>query len=207
MALAVGDILELKILGTLLNQRVMTVLHYRIASYVSSAPEVTDTGAILDEIIGGTVGATPLASILDCQADNYARNTCTLQKVAPTRSIYIDRGAPGVGTIADSCTLPNVSGVMTKRGAAGGRRGIGGMHFPGLPPSMYTDGSITAAYGVLMIAAQANLLAVLTTTLPAATLVPVIYNPGATPNHQDIAILEIQTTVRTMHRRTVGLGI
>ncbi|HWI70242.1 MAG TPA: hypothetical protein VNS88_18065 [Nitrospiraceae bacterium] len=208
MGLAVNDVLAVSIRGSLFSQRIITVLHYAV--------NVAATGTVEDNLLqiatdwtGGTGSrAGILSHMLDCQGVEYNCDEVRVQRVYPTRSIYMTHKANDPGAHADPCTTSNIAASLVKRTSTPGRKGVGRVQLAGIPQTAYADGLIDPVYAGLKLTPWCNdLISSYSTSGPVLTLVPVLYNPTAAPPRYSL-IIQIfpEDTVRTMHRRTLRVG-
>lgn len=206
MGLPLNTIIQVGLEGKLFEQRVLTVLHYRV-SIVSGVPNY------FDEMNGlGTWFTNPgPVSFRDtfraCVPAEYTFQTVRVQAIFPTRFAAVRRVVNQAGT-GDSTTTANVSQAITTSTIKAGRTQIGGVRLP-LATTRSLNGSLTAA----ALTALDNFAAQL--ELPAEEPVqgglysPVIFHrgPNVNPRWDDIINATPQTTTRVVRRRTVGLGI
>jgi hypothetical protein len=207
MAYAVGDIVEVTWQQLMFSQQVLNVQHYRVISATGSGSDVGDNQSFANHLAGLT-GAGQLLDIWPgTLAPQWELKSVKTQKISPVRSAYTTAPINVAGQSASASPLSNIAVVVSKRGSSGTRRAQGSIHFAGWPPNFITAGEVQAGVTTwwntlepLWSASQA------VATIP-ATLQPVIYNPGASPNWQTIAVYQLQSTSRVMRRRTVRVGV
>lgn len=212
MPMATGDVVLLTYWTRLASQQLLVTLHYRYETpgaptdsvdeqLQDIATEMANTGVGVNTIVAALRAVTP---------DNVAFERCTAQRIKPTRSVYASAPMSVNGTFADSATATNICASVTKRTVVPGRKGVGHCQWPPLPSAVYINGLLDAGFRTTQLQAWADQLKV-SFVLHAATaeefaMVPCL--PAATtgvPYKVDNTVA--QPTVRTMHRRTVGLGI
>src|SRR5262245_60704971 len=205
---AVGDIIEVTYRQKTAAQQVLNIQHYRVASSSSVSSDVADNQSFADYLanLDGPGQLLEIWSVM--MAGDWTIEQVRAQKVYPTRTTYAASQATVSGQDATSMSVPNLAFVVTKRGNVGTRHGIGSVHFSGFVPGKFAGGNID--FGVTTW--WTNQFAPLYTanqTVPATniTYTPIIYNPTQAPNWQGILSWTPQSTARTMHRRTVGLGV
>lgn len=208
MAIAVNDVIQVTYFATLFNQVLMTVLHYRVTTAPATAtPEHVVLGSAADNF--ANVAIEPLSSMKACTSEAVTWTKVRLQKVKPTRSIYAEEIVGTDGDVAQTVDTANVCASITKRSAKAGRQGVGHVQWPPLAQGQMVSGSLEPAFqaGVLNDFASA-LTDVLTVGIAPyeMNLQPCLPGGGADTAF-DIWDCVPQSTVRTMHRRTVGLGI
>jgi hypothetical protein len=134
-------------------------------------------------------------------------NFVRAQRLKPQRDVYRQISAASVGIDIRTASTANTCMSITKRTATIGRHGVGRIQLAGLPVGEISNGNWSDAIRGSVSDVFDDLLGPLTTTTTSTQFTPVVWdskNIGATPH----AIIEVDTqaTVRTMHRRTVGLG-
>jgi len=128
------------------------------------------------------------------------------QWLFPTRRARIVK-VPAVptGAIADAPLPPNVALTITKRSDVAGRHGVGSLHMPGTGIAGLNGGEWIPVY----LDSFGSLLTALHQSVNiefGQNLVPVIFNRTTPTDSVEITSANSNVTVRTMHRRTVGVG-
>jgi hypothetical protein len=129
------------------------------------------------------------------------------QVVYPGRQYYHSNGVNIAGTFAGTCVTANVAGVIVKRPSHAGRGRTGAVHLAGMDATTMSAGTI----GLLQLAAM-NTLATQLRVIQApggvlGSFEPVIWSRRLPGTPSAIVTTFIDPEVRTMHRRTLGLGI
>jgi hypothetical protein len=207
MAYAVGDIVEVTWQQLMFSQQVLNVQHYRCVSSTSSGSDVGDNASFANHLASLT-GAGQLIDLwAGALAPSWELKSVKVQKISPVRSAYVTASINQMGQAATTTQLSNLAVVVSKRGTSGTRSGQGSIHFAGWPTNFFTGGEVQAGIDTwwnnlepLWSATQ------VVATIP-ASLQPVIFNPGATPNYQTVAVWQLQDTARVMRRRTVRVGV
>jgi len=207
MALAVGDVIQVSLRGSLFAQRILTILHYSVA--VSSGGSDYDQLSILtSNLVTGGGSTDPIPQILAAQAPEYTLDEIRAQKVYPTRTIYALTGDGRSGTYATGTEVTNIAASFEKRTLTPGRMGIGRTQLAGIPTAAMNNGELTAGY----LAAEASnvaqaLLMGITTSGPIVTFAPCLYNPtGPTNKFSPLFSVVPMSSLRVMRRRTLRLG-
>jgi hypothetical protein len=199
-----GDIVEGSIRGAVLGQVVMTVLHYQATL---AAPIADGIAALTTAETAFSVGAgSPLVKYRGCTATNYASQFVRFQVVYPTRRPYFQVARNAAGTFAPDCEAPNLSAFLNLQALNAGRGRHGGIHFPAPSSGGYTAGNVAGALGVAIrdfVTAWSPGLNI----SAGNDLIPIIWSRVKPTTPSAIIGTSIQQTIRTMHRRTVGLGI
>lgn len=202
--LETGDILQCSFRGTLFGQRVLNVLHYRVYADSTTGNYVTACAGVGAALYSGVI--TPGLTMARAQAPEYNLDVIRVQKVNGARGRYVDTVINQPGLNAGSCTASNVAATITKRTDNGTRRGLGSLHLPGIPDTGYANGSLTAPYKLLIDAISACLLNPFVVTLETTGLTPVLWSNRSPTVYLPLTSTVTQTTLRTMRRRTVGVG-
>jgi hypothetical protein len=210
MGLGGGDVVQITYVGTLFDQTVMNVLHYVIDGEpdpMTTVPQ--DLNNFLQEFIGnGLVANDRVTPYLAMFATVYTLQLVRAQRISTERSVLVDAPLGVPGTATGTPGTVNIGTAVTWRTLRSGRRFVSTTHIGGIPSTATVGGVITNAYrNIVNNWAQPTLQGIVE---PASTLLftPGIYHkkpPG--PNFDDWQSYVLQTTTRTMRRRTVGLGI
>lgn len=207
MAHQVGDIIEMAYVGQCEGQRVMNVWHYVVLSSTSQASDIADNASLAGYIKAMNSEGQITHEYLDCLPSNYNLDYVRAQKIAPTRSQHARSLAGFAGTSGFVANNTNTCAVITKQGQTGTRRAIGSMHLGPLPEGSMDLGFISETQIQRIDNFIQQFRNQQTVPVNNITYRPVIYNPGATPNHQFISGYLYQTEIRIVRRRTVGQGI
>jgi hypothetical protein len=190
-----------------MGQTILNIYHVRVVSSQSQATDFTDNQILADQVSVDLKAGGRLNAFFNCIGANYFMSTVRAAKIFPNRSAY-GEGSVGTNSLNPSAALtPNVAAVFTKRGTKGTRRAIGSMHIGPLASADMGGGSISALEQSAVLLFATEWMKSFTVPDNLVQYRPVIYNPGMVPPWDDILSISVKTTVRTMHRRTVGLGI
>lgn len=206
----VGDIFQFRMLGQVNNQSTISVFNYRVSSVVG-APlpgPIADAINALQILPAGAAGAA-----LPCLPSNWSGGGVECQRIYPKalRSVVrSDVWAPN-GTNASVANTSNVSQVITRRTDNSGRDQVSDLHLPApTATAAIVNGFLSAAQQALLATYAPVLYTSISVLAGAATFDPVIYHKVVAegqPNYDIVTSFKVQQTVRTMRRRTVGLGI
>lgn len=213
--LIVGDVLQININTTLLNQQTINTFFYRCTSpgtgSVSVNADIIGAMAYFETGVGGVYApwraCVPVTNII---------KPITGQLIKPHRSVRINRVPANVVGGRGDANTPNLSAVLT-RGTDSGERGqVGSIHLPGVAELDQSNGDIDPALGVLMTALGTAVLNPIVVAITLLTLEPVLYHPDifdtagilirpwfTTPLTRTI----VQPEIRVMRRRTTGKGV
>src|SRR5678815_586918 len=153
-----------------------------------------------------------------CMSNQVEIHKCTAQLIFPTRFIIRSAETNYFGTVNSPCDAQNTTATFTKRGQAANKHNIGSFHLGGLPISMLQQGLLAEIlFGPKLAALKTALLNVVNDVVAGIVWTPAILNktktivdgkPHYTVTGRTIVFeTERHNQVRTMHRRTVGLGI
>lgn len=207
MGLQINDLVQVTYNATFEGQQIRYVLHYRcMTNGNGSIPEVdlnTMSSFFVDQ------AACPLfAAMLDCHVADFHFTGAACTRVWPVKTTTMMNPVDIVGEVIDTGMPPNVSVVITKRTLQQGRRGRGSLHLSGVPIPWTLNGEIVVASAGPWNALAEQLYSVLTPSPPSLNIEPVLYHPTLITNPwSKLFNARLETTTRTMRRRTVRVGI
>lgn len=203
--LAVNDIVLYSIFGRLAGQQLIHTFHYKLTT-VNGDPYTEALDAFLAFQFGASGIATALLPIMP---SNYRMETHRAQVIFPTRRRYVEALIDTPGAWASAARTPNTAMSIKRIGLAATRQGVGRLQVP-IGDDLMTNGTINLA-GIAAELLDIDTAMELEFTPPGDGNVyqPVLFGKDANGNLTNTPIIEVaaMTTVRTMHRRTVGLGI
>jgi len=206
--LPTNSVVLVSFIGNCNGNRIINTFHYRCA--VVPAP-ATEYDNFLDKLfLGINAAGGIIPTFLDTQASNYTLEKVRIQPVYPDRLRYRNYLLLSSGTwAADSQTVNQTSACSIKRVTNYvGQSGVGRVQIL-VPDGQFSGGNIVDVNGWI---AKANIFAVamgddVVTAAPVMTWKPCLYGPGyVTTGVYDVVDWEVETTIRTMHRRTNFLG-
>jgi hypothetical protein len=206
----IGDIFQFRMLGQVNNQSTISVFNYRVSAIVGATDPNTTADAInaLQILPAGVAGAA-----LPCLPSNWSGGGVECQRVYPRvwrTVIRSDVWAPN-GTNASIANTSNVAQVITRRTNSSGRSQVSDLHLPcPTATAAIVNGNLSAAQQALLATYAPALYTSISILAGAVVLDPVIWHraPANPPDYWDVIFgFKVQPTVRTMRRRTVGLGI
>lgn len=203
--LAVDDVVQIVYRCEVHSQTILTVLHARV--------DVAGTGSSAEEQLAkiALVAADSTFPFLDAYlaaaASDFFFDWVRAQKVKPTRTIYAQEELNTFGEYAANSGPQNIAASIEKQSLKVGRSGVGRMQFGGLPEGL-AGGNVDSAYSLAQLVPLANSL-VGSFLVPLAGALKLQWClPGGGADHDyDIWNAFPLTSTRTMHRRTVGLGV
>jgi len=206
--LAVNDLIQITYYNTLMSQQILTVLHARV--------KVVPTGGLtaeaqLDDLVN-KISDKANFNFLDrytkATATNMFFDRVTAQKIKPTRTIYASAEISEIGALTPVSGTANIAISIEKRSLNVSRSGIGRMQLCGFPADKILGGRVDPDF----IAAELDdLKDSLAGSFTGGPLYAGTYQwclpAGGADDTYDVFDCVVKDTARTMHRRTVGLGI
>jgi hypothetical protein len=202
--LNVNDVVEVTFKGTLFEQIVMSVFHYK---YIGTVPIANGPGALLTFLTNLSAAGELKDTYVACCGPEYTMTEQRAQIVYPTRQVYLSAAVNFPGTNAGACTAPNVSAVVLKSPDQAGHGRTGSLHVPGVPATGYAGGELTNAYALTMANLATKVAKQTFAVVNAGDMQALIWSHRKPTTPSVIQGARVNPYVRTMHRRTVGLGI
>lgn len=203
-----NSILEVTVELDVNDQLVESVLHYVVDAQSDLADPIADQSAIVNLIgVGDTFDLlTPWAA---CLSTSALITTTRVQYILPTRYRATVASEALAGTRTGVCTAQNVAAVITRFTPLAGRSQIGAVHLGGISASDYSGGTLVAGLTTAMVTLKNALDVQLAQDLGPGLWTPCLYHRGKTGTAAFTRITGgfVQSTLRTMRRRTVGRGI
>jgi len=204
--MTLNDIMRVSYFGTLAGQRIMTV-HYGRVSTIVDTPYRDFAQNIATDLAADCAGAGFWGDVRGELSDSFQFDYLRVQRIFPNREIYSQATINAAGGTMSPASAPTDTAAFEKRTLFPGRKGHGDLHLAGLPANKQALGLWDAAQLTVLRAFLAQ-LTVEYTGASGNGLKWGLFAPGiAPPNHFD-QFVEVTSfpQVRTMHRRTVGLG-
>lgn len=205
--LAANTVVLVSFIGNCSNQRIINTFHYRARD--AGIPG-TQYSAYLDTLFTEltAVGAL-LSKFRAAMPANYTIEEMRIQPVFPTRQRYISYPLVLSGTWpVDLNSMQNIAASIKRVTNKVGPAGVGRIQV--VPPDGQTfNGSFVNVNGYITALQDLGntFLDNLTTAAPGQVWIPVLFGPGYAPGTlNDLVNWQVETTVRTMHRRTTFLG-
>lgn len=194
--MAVGDVLQVTVLGTLHGQTIQNVLHY-----YESTSGAGNNAVGLAQTAGSSVGGTFRTNL----AAEYTYQGTMAQKIWPLPKTLsaTDTTAAGAGDIASNSLPSSVAATITKQTSLAGHRFRGRIYVGGVPSSYENDSQLSAA-GLAGIGAIATAIE---TPLSANgfTWTPVLWHRDTNAFTFVVNALA-RSILRVQRRRQVGRG-
>ena len=204
-----ADILDVTIHGTLFGQQIITKFYYEVLNPSTAADTVTACTTFAGGWKAGAV--SPFLAFLNCCPPEYNADVVSVQRIAPVRNRAGINNVNLPGTDGNSTNSTNQASVVTKATILSGRAQIGSWHIPGLAPANMLSGNVTNAFLALMSTFGSKCLNVFYDLTDGTTSArPCMYHrrkpPLAPVPTLGLYVTIPQRTVRTMRRRTIGIG-
>lgn len=209
MATAVGDIYEVAAVGRCFSQRIILTHHYRLNAINPDVSEYAASISLLNAVRDGGGGGDILESLyLDCLPNNYELQYWRCQLISPVRFAYVSANRNVTGTNATQAQTANLHGAITLRSSRAGREQHGTKKIGPCPDGIdvMNNGVFDAGYIAKLDLLGGSLVSDAVDALLGATWNPVIYNRSLAPYYSLALTWFTAPEVRTMHRRTVGVG-
>jgi len=201
---AVGMVVQTRVEWECLGQKDLTVWHWNVqqvdpATELFSWLRVGIAGNLL--IPGG-----PVDSLSELHSNQIKCTGVVAQVIHPVRYHGVRVAANIPGEVMEPVGTNNLALSVGYAGVLAGRGRSGRTQVPGLPQKWVVDGYWDAAVAVpvydILKPFRTELWNI---ALGSTRLEPILFNPG-TAGKNKIIDASLYTTVRTMHRRTVGVG-
>lgn len=200
-----GAFLEVSIKGRMDDQRILSFFHYR---YDTIDVPIDGAGLIdtFNPLFNGAAAPTVVKAYTDVTTTGVLLEEVVYQWIQPTRRARVSKiPAVAAGSVIGDQLPCNLAVALTKKSETAGRHGHGTLHLPGI----LTDFVVSSRLTLLGADSYGPLLDALFKTFDlvgGAKMVPVIYNRTNPDTSVPITTAQVEQTVRTMHRRTVGVG-
>lgn len=219
IAMAVGDVAEVRMNTTDGQSQIFNILHYTLHSISSTDPGPPPVALDADDFLpalAGEVYSELAGDWASCTPESWKYLGNTAQSVWPdprSRPYNHFPAVPNEGTIVSHSLPAQDSATLLKKSVFGQRWGLGRFFFSGIPESMQDTGILSDPYIILLQAFCNELQEGISVTVGAVTGIwlPVLFGPGDTPDTRRItAITEVDVSdnvIKTQRRRRPGKGI
>lgn len=200
-----GDCMEITIDMRMNGQVLLSVFHYLINTGGGPVDGVTAIEE-MNVLWNSSAPDTFLSDYAGCITGAVTINAIVFQWITTTRRARVVKAPEVTGGILTGDTMPqNLAAAITKRSETAGRRGVGTLHMPAILVANVSAGQLTttglAVYDDFLPRLSEEILLV-----TSGRMIPVVYHRTNPALSAPITGAEQQRTVRTMHRRTVGVG-
>jgi len=202
---SVGDTWLVTLRGSVFNQLILNTFYYRVA-YLATPGTTNAKQGVLQGYLN-TVGGF-IDKFLAALPSDYNLDRLDIQKVGPYRTITLNQTFASNGLNGFNVGQANTAMSIERRGELARRFDVGRVQLVGSDDTSWINQGVLQAaaktacanFGAQMVAAQGTLGST-------DTFIPVLSRiSGGTRINTDILLYEVQTTARTMRRRTVGVG-
>lgn len=208
----VGDIFEIRWVSACFLQTINLVHHYRIRTVAADVPWTDVVEALRKNLTVQLAGAgnveTPYRA---CLPEQVFFSHVDMQLVWPIRLAKQSFTMTGSGTHENSTETANQAAVITFRSEDTGRDKVANYHIGPIPQAIAAqdEGYVAASYKENLTDLADGMFQTVTDAPNSLIMDPIIY-------HRDETLMDlsydvffsyvVQETVRTMRRRTVGIG-
>ena len=206
MPLVANDVVRISLIGECLDQQIQFVSDWYLEATQSLQTPVEDELDILSEVVAA--GNAYLSTYLSCMPENYTLRDVRVQAISALRHPYVNSATNDPGTIPSAATTPNIAATFMRYGEIAGRDKISVSHIGPIPPNSFTGGVVNDAHRTRLFILADKWLTSIVVPNPAMILRPCVQHRN--PLNPGVAILRyprVGTTVRTMRRRTVEIGV
>lgn len=204
MPMSVNDHVLISYSSTYAGQRYLLTLPYKVTQTTSTQDIDEELEGLADYFSDVGIGAF-LPTYLAVLPTNLSVDACRVQRIAPIRSVYVQKSLTLTGSFGESATTGNLQSPITLHSVKAGRAQIAVKKIGPIPPSAFDGGAQKASYRTLLNNLGLALINVAVVTDPPMTLEPVIYHKAILQS--DLVIgYRIPTRVGTMRRRTLRVG-
>lgn len=206
-----GQIYAMTFVGRLANQQILSTFHYRIQNISGGTPSTKNVCDNLEAklTVADGSGHSFAGAFLGVCPPQYNWYETWIQCVDPIRvrrEIYTETAFDGAWP--DDGHWANSAAVLTRRGDLAGRKYVGSLHVPLPSEVVAVNGVLPAPYTTALLLLAVQMQYTRDQTGPITyRMDPVLWNRGSNPNYTIITQTIVQQTVRTMRRRTVGVGV
>jgi hypothetical protein len=205
-SVAVGEVVQVVLKQSMFNNVLMNVFHYQcdIAATIGTYEDC------MQGILNSMYQAVPAAiglKMLAMQSNQLLHTEARAQVIAPTRRVAVIQTPNLPGTQNGSCDAGNVALSITKRTALAGRKYIGKCQVGGIQKAWFVNGEFHGAAITAADDVAAAILAGVTAGVTLGHFIPVLFHKATPAQPTPITSTQVQHSLRTMHRRTLSLGI
>jgi hypothetical protein len=202
---AVGQVYLVTTNGLAFGQMVLNTFYYQV-SIVGSE---TDIRTLASNMFAKLTGAGSLTNgIFGCTPPQYQMVELWIQNVFPIRYRKFVNPMTTPGAFPQNASTANLATTITRFGDQANKHNRGSLHLlaPNLDPGT-TAGDISGALATAASTLALRLNASITTT-GLTVLIPGLWPKKATAAQQFVPVTGsiVESTVRVMRRRTVGVG-
>lgn len=208
MGVAVNSIVQVTYWQRLFGQRILNVYDYRVVQE-STLPIFDELNNLALTMASLLETNAPLYQFSNYQSVDLIYDEVRVQPIAPLRNPYQKAAIGQTGQYSTGTEVTNLAVSVTKRTLDVGRRAVGRVQLAGIPTAAMRDGEIDPTYAAALQGAATNCFTnSITVTTGGGEYRMAVWGPGRVINSLiDVVQARVNPELRTMHRRTVRLGI
>lgn len=191
------------------GQKIINTMHVQCTEAPSLNTDLFNAANQLFAKYSGIGGF--LDKYLACMTNDYVLEYVNIQRIQPTRAPYVRININTPGLIDGPAMPANTAVSIKRRGAGVNAHNKGHFQMGAVAIASVTDSQVNAVGQALYAPVEPFLFQAITDGLgPDSIANPVLVNQFAPFGVVDVVPIldaKLSLTVRTMHRRTVGLGI
>lgn len=205
---ALNDVIQVSYYSEWQSQRIMLITNWKVNDLADPGDYLADMTSIANHFANPAAGF-PLALYLPLLGADVVVKTVRAQRVYAPRSGFVEVIAEEAGTAESDAVTGNVAAAVTRKTDGAGRSQLSISHIGPIPISGYDNGVLTAPFKASL---EAWAVEWLTEQAIAGgsgmELLPVVFHANdVVPSADPLINYIVNPYVRTMRRRTVGLGI
>lgn len=207
---AINDVILITYFGRYYGQVIESVNHYRVMAPFTAPSTGELEGLMLASFLSQRTNNFVLDAYLAAAEAEFEMEHIQVQRIFPTRSIYAREPIGIVGDNAGGATgICNLAISIEKQSATVGRKGVGRLQFAPFPADAIGGGGIDPAYQATYMVPLANSMvgSVSDVSMPGFSMISCLPAAAGGGAAYDLWNAFPRPELRTMHRRTVGLGI
>jgi hypothetical protein len=205
-AVGVGDIVQVTIETNTDATVNLNVLHYRCLTPPTDPAYLPALQELATSVAAVGTGILPaMAALMD---DRMYISGVRCQRVRPQRDFFYRLATLQSGTIVGGAAPPNTALSITKKTEEVGKGFSGHFQLGGLSVTLFSDFGVFTAPAIALATELGNAIAAKRVKVGGGADVwqPCMLSV-AQPGYHDIRVCSPRSQIRTMHRRTVGLGV
>lgn len=201
-----GDLVQTNLNMSMNGQRLMNTFHWRFEKTASGPLDGPTVLAALNDLLASD-STWYLQNIRPAVHTSLLFDNLTSQKIRPSRWRSVKKTLALAGTSTGVPAPQNAAVSMSRWGLLAYRGAQGRIQVPGAVMADITDGKLNAS-GVSDFGTPSVTLAFAETVTGAGRFVPVLAKLVESTGYSfnEITGTDLQTTIRVMRRRTVGVG-
>lgn len=201
----VGQIMTVTFRSRLFSQRILNVFHARVKTQSSLDPPA-ELQAMASYLGDHTIILSPLQLWIAIVATEFIFDEVRVQPISPAAAAYKVASINQTGADVNACTASNIALSISLRGDNPTRHNVGRKQIAGIPSNAYAAGIFDGAYLAGSVPFAASIVGSFTVPTGTGVYQWCLADKSVPANYNDLTDAAPQPQVRTMHRRTVGVG-